>query len=141
MAKNENKTQETNESVDAFLATIENDVKRADCTRIRDIMEEMSGKDAKMWGESIIGFGTYHYKYASGREGDFLRVGFAPRKANISLYIMNGFAKHQERLERFGKHKTGKSCLYIKKLADVDEAILREMIQDDLDYMLQKYGA
>lgn len=140
MAKNENKTQETDGDVLAFLATIEKDQKREDAHKIMNIMEEVTGYPAKMWGTSIIGFGTYHYKYDSGREGDAMKMGFSPRKANLVLYIMSGFEAYKDKLENFGKFKTGKSCLYINKLADINEEILRGMMKADIEHMNKKYG-
>lgn len=139
MAKNQNKTQENDASVRAFLDTVTPENKREDAYRIMEIMEELSGEESKMWGTSIIGYGTYHYKYESGREGDFMRVGFSPRKAKHSLYIMAGFSKYPEILSRLGKFKTGKSCLYINKLADVNEDALRELISASLEFMAERY--
>lgn len=139
MAKNENKTQATSQDVVEYLNTIEDDQKRADAFKVKDLMTRLSGHPAKMWGSSIVGFGTYHYKYDSGREGDFLRVGFAPRKANLVLYIMSGFSTYESLLEELGKHKTGKSCLYIKRLSDIDDSILEEIINQSLAYMAEKY--
>lgn len=140
MAKNDNKTQQTDADVLAFLALIERDQKREDAFKIMNMMEDISGYPAKMWGGSLVGFGTYHYKYDSGREGDMMKIGFSPRKANLVLYIMGGFEAYKDKLADFGKYKTGKSCLYINKLADVDEGILRDMIKADVDYMNDKYG-
>ncbi len=139
MAKNENKTQATSQDVVEYLNTIEDDQKRTDAFKVKDLMTRLSGHPAKMWGSSIIGFGTYHYKYDSGREGDFLRVGFAPRKTNLVLYIMSGFSTYESLLEELGKHKTGKSCLYIKRLSDIDDSILEEIITQSLAYMAEKY--
>ncbi len=139
MSKNENKTQQTNESVDEYLLKIGDEQKRADAFKIKEMIERLSGEPAKMWGNSIIGCGTYHYKYESGREGDFMRVGFAPRKANLVLYIMSGFSEYEKLLDKLGKHKTGKSCLYIKRLSDLDESVLEEIITHSLAYMAEKY--
>ncbi len=135
----QNKTQPTDENVLAFLNAVEHDQKRADSFEILEMMRELSGEEPKMWGPSIIGFGTYHYKYDSGREGDFLRIGFSPRKQNISLYFMTGSERDQHLIKKLGKYKTGKSCLYIKKLADVDQNVLREMIISSLAVMDEKY--
>lgn len=132
------KTQLNDDSVDAFLQQVEDDQKRADSIRILEIMEEMTGEPAKMWGKSIVGFGSYHYVYESGREGDWMLVGFSPRKQNISLYIMSGFSAYEDLLAKLGKHKTGKSCLYIKRLSDVDEDVLKEMIASSAKYMREK---
>ena len=139
MSKNQNKTQETDADVNEYLLQIEDDTKRADCLKIRDMMERIVGAPAKMWGTSIIGFGNYHYKYESGREGDFMRSGFAARKANIVLYIMSGFSEYDALLEKLGKHKHGKGCLYIKRLSDVDESILEEIVTRSVAYMAEKY--
>lgn len=140
MTKKDSKIQIEETDVKSFLEAIDDVVKRADAYKILEMMEEISGYKAKMWGSSIIGFGTYHYVYDSGREGDSMKVGFSPRKANLVLYIMGGFNKYRDKLTQFGKHKTGKSCLYIKCLSDVDEVILRQMIKADVDYMNEKYG-
>lgn len=136
---NKNKTTENNASVFDFLNTIENQKKKEDSKRILDLMQEISGEQPKMWGGSIVGFGSYHYKYESGREGDFMRVGFSPRKANLTLYIMPGFERYPHLMAKLGKFKTGKSCLYIKKLEDVDEKILINLIKSSLQYMKEKY--
>lgn len=124
-----NKTVPTHASPHDFIKGVENEKKKKDAVRILQIMEEETGEQAIMWGESIIGFGAYHYKYASGREGDFLRVGFSPRKQNFSLYLLCGGDLLSEELKRFGKHKMGKACIYIKKLDDINEEVLREMIR------------
>ena len=134
-----NKTQATSANVDAFIADIDDEKKRADAQAIKAMMEELSGYPAEMWGASIVGFGRYHYRYESGREGDFMRVGFSPRKTALTLYIMPGFGEYDGLLKRLGKHKTGKSCLYVKKLADVDEGVLRELIGASLAAMEEKY--
>lgn len=133
MAKYEAKTKPTAESVDEFLENIPDDSRRADCQRIREMMEEISGQPAVVWGSNIVGFGRYHYRYATGHEGEAGAVGFAPRASSITIYIVGGFEDHEELLDRLGKHKRGKGCLYIKRLADVDEIALRELIQVSLD--------
>lgn len=140
MAKNQNKTQETDASVDDFLNGVANEQKRKDAFEVKALMEKISGEPAKMWGPSIVGFGTYHYKYESGREGDFMKVGFSPRAANLTLYIMTGFNRHDEIVSRLGKYKTGKSCLYIKKLDDIDREVLTELVTESYQYMANKYG-
>ena len=139
MAKNQNKTQENDASVEEHLLQIEDETKRTDCIKIKEMMERLVGAPAKMWGSSIIGFGNYHYKYESGREGDFMRSGFAARKANIVLYIMSGFTEYDALLEKLGKHKHGKGCLYIKRLSDIDESVLEEIVTRSVAYMAQKY--
>ncbi|MCG2785270.1 MAG: DUF1801 domain-containing protein [Anaerolineae bacterium] len=124
----ENKTQKTNASVIDFLNSIPDEKKRQDCLTVFEIMRQVTGLEPKMWGASIVGFGDVHYKYASGREGDWFKVGFSPRKQNLTLYIMDGFPRYQSLLADLGKHKTGVSCLYINKLADIDLDVLKEMI-------------
>ena len=124
----ENKTKPTDESVTAFLDAIENEQRRDDCYTVLEIMRSITGEAPKMWGPSIVGFGNYHYKYESGREGDFFKAGFSPRKQNLTRYIMGGFSKYDELLAKLGKHTHGKSCLYIKKLEDIDQEVLKEMI-------------
>lgn len=122
------KTTPQNTTPSAYIASVEPARRREDAARLLDIFAEVSGFDPVMWGPSIIGFGAYHYRYDSGREGDFLATGFAARKANLVLYIMPGYQDYSDMLARLGKHKLGKSCLYITKLADVDEGVLRELI-------------
>ena len=124
----DNKTQPTETDVRGFLEAVEHPTRRADGLRLAEIFREVTGYTPVMWGPSIVGYGRYHYRYASGREGDFLATGFSPRKANLSIYIMPGYADFGEMLGRLGKHKKGKSCLYINKLADIDEDVLRELI-------------
>ena len=143
----ENKTQAHGGDVAAFIETVADEKQRADAHAIAAMMARLSGEPAKMWGPSIIGFGRYHYKYDSGREGDMCRAGFSPRKANMSLYLMSGYsdseagAKMAALRDRLRKHKTGASCLYINKLADVDMAVLREMIEADWAWMNERYPA
>ncbi len=141
MAKAQNKTQPTTVSPEVFIAQVDHPTRRTDAQRLLQLFDEVTGLKPKMWGPSIIGYGRYHYKYDSGREGDFLMTGFSPRKANLALYIMPGYrqAKQQEMLTRLGKHKLGKSCLYINKLADVDEEVLKEIIRDGFLEMREKY--
>lgn len=122
----ENKTKPTTVSVSEFLKGVENDVRRQDAVKIIAMMKRISGLEPQMWGPSIIGFGSTHYKYESGREGDMPRIGFSPRKANLVLYLMMS-DRAQDYLARLGKHKTGASCLYINKLADVDMSVLEAM--------------
>lgn len=138
MAQAKNKTQPTDEKVEAFLNSVENEQRRKDSFRVLKMMQELTGEPPKMWGKSIVGFGSYHYKYASGREGDFLAVGFSPRKTSLTLYIMSGFSRYDELMEKLGKYKTGKSCLYLKKLDDVDEEVLKELIVESVDYITNK---
>jgi len=139
MTRAENKTKATDVSVDDFIAAVADSSQRADAENIRAMMEKLSGEPAKMWGPSIVGFGSYHYRYESGREGDMCRIGFSPRKGQTVLYLIDGFEGHSELLARLGKHKTGKSCLYIKRLADVDPAVLEQLCHRSLAYMAEKY--
>ncbi|MGB3626337.1 MAG: DUF1801 domain-containing protein [Henriciella sp.] len=139
MSKSENKTTQTDVSPEAFINSIEHPVRRQDGLRLLEIFAEETNLAPKMWGPSIIGYGRYHYKYDSGREGDFLLTGFSPRKTSLVLYILPGYDDLKDQLARLGKHKVGKSCLYINKLADVDEDVLREMIRFDMQYMRAKY--
>lgn len=134
-----NKTQPTHADVHAFLDGVADEQKRADSYRLLEIMEEITGEPPVMWGSSIVGFGKYHYRYESGREGDFFLAGFSPRKQALTLYIMAGFSRYDELMARLGKYKTGKSCLYIKRLADVDEEVLRTLIAESVAWMRQKY--
>jgi len=137
----ENKTKPTDVSVEDFIGAVENKRRREDAQELVALMREISGEEATMWGPSIIGFGTYHYKYDSGREGDFMEVGFSPRKANLVCYIMLGFSGYQELMDRLGKYKTGKSCLYINKLDDIDREVLRELITLSLKDLRAKYAS
>lgn len=132
------KTQPHDGDVDAFLATVD-DKRRPDCETLRDLMTRVTGAEAKMWGPSIVGFGTYHYRYESGREGDWLVTGFSPRKANLSLYIMAGFSRFDELLAQLGKFKTGKSCLYVHSLADVDMDVLETLVRSSVEHVRATY--
>ena len=134
------KTRQTKASVTEFLNGITDKQKRADCKAIAKMMREATGKRAKMWGASIVGFDRYDYTYASGRSGTFMMTGFSPRAQNIAVYIMPGFSKFDSHMKKLGKHKTGKSCLYIKRLSDVDEKVLARLIRDSVKEMRRKYG-
>ncbi len=122
------KTKKNRGSVTAFLNAVEDNQRRADSKKIAKLMREVTGERASMWGESIVGYGSYHYKYASGREGETFVAGFSPRKQALTLYIMAGFSRYDDMLAKLGKFKHGKSCLYIKKLTDVDMDVLRELV-------------
>ncbi len=135
------KTKPTQVTVDDFIAAVENAARREEAKTVCAMMERVTGEPPQMWGPSIIGFGSYHYKYDSGHEGTMCRLGFSPRKAQLVLYILTGAAGEDERLAKLGKHKTGKSCLYINKLADVDMAVLEDMTRDALTYMNARYPA
>lgn len=134
------KTIPNDASVEEFINSIENVQKRADSQRIIAILSDITGEQPQMWGGSIIGFGKYHYVYKSGREGDWMKVGFSPRKQNLTFYIMAGLPSFTEELNRIGKHKTGKSCLYVKKMADIDEMVLREIVEKSLMKIEEVYG-
>ncbi|MEK3806292.1 DUF1801 domain-containing protein [Bacillus sp. FSL H8-0547] len=133
------KTKETDHSVVEFIKAVESPKKREDAYRLLDLFTETTGFDAKMWGPSIIGFGSYHYKYPTGHEGDAPLVGFSPRKAKISLYFATGDSEREKLLKDFGKHTTGKACVYINKLADVDEDVLRQLINQSVDFLNKTY--
>ncbi len=131
------KTRANDQSVEAFLNQIENEKRRQDCVTLLKLMQEATASEPRMWGDSIIGFGSYHYKYESGREGDWFLAGFSPRKQNLTLYIMSGFERYDELMSKLGKFKTGKSCLYVNRLEDVDLETLRELVQQSVDHMLK----
>lgn len=133
------KTAWTGESVEDFINAVPDEKKQADSYRIVDMMEQASGHKAKMWGPTIIGFGKYHYKYASGHEGDAPRLGFSPRKDAITLYLMPEDGRREAILARLGKHKSSKGCIYIKRLEDVDEQVLKELIHASLKYINELY--
>ena len=134
-----NKTQPTDSDPRDFIASVENENRRQDAELMLGIMEEITGEKPVMWGPSLIGYGAYHYKYDSGREGDFFMTGFSPRKQNMALYIMPGFDRFPELMGKLGKHKTGKSCLYINKLKDVDMDVLKTLIEEGFQYIKNKY--
>jgi hypothetical protein len=127
------KTQPNDASVEEFLGGVADEQKREDCLTLVELMRQATNAEPRMWGDSIVGFGTYQYKYASGREGDWMQVGFSPRKQNLTLYIMAGFSRYEELLKTLGKHSTGKSCLYIKRLDDIDMPTLRTLVQESVD--------
>ena len=133
------KTKPTDVTVDDFIDKVPVPQRREDAKIVRAMMERLTGEPAQMWGPSIIGFGSYHYKYDSGHEGVMCRLGFSPRKAELVLYVLTEEVGQDAQLARLGKHKTGKSCLYIKKLPDVDEGVLEEVIAGALAYMDNKY--
>jgi hypothetical protein len=134
-----NKTQPTASSVAAFIGRTPNAQRRADAERVLEIMTSMTGEKPVMWGPSIVGFGSYHYKYESGREGDMCRVGFSPRSSALVIYLIGGVAEKDALLARLGKHKLGRSCLYINKLSDVDESVLRALLAKSWAYMNETY--
>ena len=131
----ENKTVKTRASVDEFMEAVENKRRREDGLVLMEMMRDVTGLEPEMWGPSIVGFGSYHYKYDSGREGDMPLTGFSPRNRSLSLYIMSGFDEYDELMSKLGKHRKGASCLYINKLADVDMGVLRELVTQSVDHM------
>ena len=133
--KDELKTKVNDASVEGFLFSVTDEQKRQDCFEILRLMEQVTNEQPKMWGSSIVGFGSYHYKGASGREGDWLLTGFSPRKENLTLYIMGGFDLHQDLLKKLGKHRTSVGCLYVKKLGDVDKEVLKELVAESVKTM------
>lgn len=133
------KTRENDADVGAFLDAIEDAQRRDDCKAVCAMMQAAAGAPPRMWGKSIVGFGHYDYQYASGRSGTWMRIGFAPRKRDLTLYIMAGFDDYAELLDALGKHKTGKSCLYVKRLADLDTTVLQRLIERSLAHMRAKY--
>lgn len=135
----EAKTRPTSADVDAFLAAVEPAQRREDAKAACALLERVSGYPPTMWGSSIVGFGSYHYRYESGREGDAPRVGFSPRKGSLVFYVMDGFEGRDELVARLGKVKTGVSCLYVNRLADVDTGVLEEMVAASLRWMDQRY--
>ncbi|GGI16197.1 DUF1801 domain-containing protein [Gottfriedia solisilvae] len=135
----EPKTKETNNSVIEFIEDVENPKKREDAYKLLDLFTEVTGYEAKMWGPSIIGFGAYHYKYKTGHEGDAPLVAFSPRKAKVSLYFAPDDPHRESLLKNLGKHTTGKSCVYINKLADVDVNVLRSLIENTVKFMKESY--
>jgi hypothetical protein len=133
------KTKKTRASVADFLKQVEDPQRRADCRKVAKMMREATGNRAAMWGDSIVGFGKYAYTYASGHSGEWPITGFSPRKRELTLYIMPGFSKYEPLMKKLGKHRTGKSCLYIKRLSDVDESVLEELIREAVKAMRERH--
>lgn len=140
MAKATNKTIENEGSVSEFLSSVADNKRREDAMMVHEMMVKITDEEPKMWGTSIVGFGKYHYKYDSGREGEFMKVGYSPRILNLTIYIMTGFDRYDALMSQLGKHKTGKSCLYIKKMEDINQDVLSELISLSYAYMTEKYG-
>ena len=136
----EAKTKPTRSSVRKFLESVDNEKRRADCFTVLEIMKQITGEEPKMWGPSIVGFGSYHFKYASGREGDWPLAGFSPRKQALTLYIMAGFSQYDDLMAKLGKHTTGVSCLYIKSLDDVHLPTLKRLIRESVKYVEKAYA-
>lgn len=145
MANATNKTQETDADVEAFIATVEPEKRQDEAQALIELFGRITGEEPKMWGHSMIGFGSYHYKYDSGREGTSLRTGFSPRKARLSLYLMGAYctpdaqAEQDRLLGLLGKHSLGKSCLYINRLDQVDLSVLEQLIQNNWEWMNERY--
>ena len=135
----ENKTKPTTASVGEFINSIADPQRRADVRKVAAMMRRATGKRARMWGSGIVGYGTYHYRYDSGREGDFMLTGYSPRKQALTVYILAGFERFEPLMKRLGKFTTGKSCLYIKRLSDVDEKVLDRLINESVKYMRDNY--
>ena len=129
------KTRLNDGNVEDFLNGVTDDKKRQDSFAILEMMKSITGEEPKMWGNSIVGFGSYHYKNASGREGDWFKTGFSPRKQSLTIYIMSGFRRYEELMTNLGKFKTGVSCLYVKKLEDVDRPTLETLIEESVTYL------
>lgn len=134
------KTARTTASVQRFLKTVTDERRRTECQTILRIMKRITRQDPAMWGTSIVGFGSYHYRYASGREGDWPLTGFSPRKQALTIYVMAGFTRYPELMRRLGKHSTGSSCLYVKRLDDIDLGVLEELIRESVAHMKRTYG-
>jgi hypothetical protein len=139
----EPKTQKNDASVSEFLSKLQNPQLEADCLALRELMEELTTSPAKMWGSSIVGFGSYRYTYASGKSGDWMEVGFSPRKKNLTIYLMCGFdafdSSHKKLLQQLGPHTTGSSCLYVKRLADLNRTVLKKLLIHSIQIIRHKY--
>lgn len=134
----EPKTKPTAESVSAFIDKVSDQTRREDCQKVIDIMKDVTKEEPEMWGTSIVGFGRYRYQYAGGREAEWMLTGFSPRKGDLTLYIVGGFESSAELMQRLGKHKTAKSCLYIKKLDEVDLKVLKELVKKSVKQLAAK---
>jgi len=141
MAKADLKTKPTKVSVTTFINSVENEPRKRDAKTLLALMKKITGEKPTMWGPTIVGFGNYHYKYESGREGDMLTVGFSPRKANMVMYVMGSIPEDDPLRKKLGKYKTGKSCLYVNKLEDVDVKVLEKIIKKSYDETNRKYGS
>ena len=136
----ENKTREMATPVGDFIDSVDDEQKRSDCLELLAMMQKITGREPRMWGSSMVGFGTYHYRYESGREGDSFLTGFSPRKAALAVYIMPGFKPYAELLEQLGRHKTGKSCLYLRNLDAIDRKVLEQLVRQSVRDMRKKYA-
>jgi hypothetical protein len=135
----ENKTKKTETPVEDFINAVDNEKKRKDSWELLNLMKKITGKEPRMWGSSLVGFGSYHYKYESGREGDFFLTGFSPRKAALVVYIIPGFKPYSDLMEQLGPHKTGKSCLYLRNLDAIDRKALEKLVRQSVKDMRKKY--
>ena len=134
------KTKPNNQNVDDFLKNVSDPAKRKNCLRVLDIMKQITQQEPKMWGDSMVGFGNYHYQYTSGREGNWFLTGFSPRKQSLTIYIMSGFDQFEHLMSQLGKYKNSKSCLYVKKLDDIDLGILKELIAESIKLLSKRYS-
>lgn len=134
------KTEKTAASVEKFLSAIQDEQMRADCRAIAKMMQKATGARPRMWGPGVVGFGNYHYRYASGREGDWFLTGFSPRRGQLTLYLMSGVRHFPELMKRLGKHSSGVACLYLKRLGDVDRKILDRLITASVRQVKKMYG-
>ncbi len=141
MVMAENKTKPTQASVGAFLEALSDEQKKKDCFLLLERIKDITGEKPVLWGPSIIGFGSYHYKYDTGREGDMILTGFSPRAQNISIYIMAGFERYPQLMKKLGKYRTGKSCLYVKRLSDIDLDVLMDLVSASYEHMNAKYNS
>ena len=137
----ENKTTPNDQNVEHFLNAIADERKRKDSFTILELMKQVTGMEPRMWGSSIVGFGSYHYKYESGREGDTILAGFSPRKQNLTLYNMGGFEQYDDLLKKLGKYTLGKGCLYIKRLEDIDLPTLKSLIEESVKHVKHEHKA
>ncbi len=135
----QNKTQQTDASVEKFVESIKDEQLKTDCRTLLKLFQDVTKEPPKMWGSSMVGFGTYHYKYASGREGDWFLAGFSPRKQNLTLYVMSGFNGHDEIMKKLGSFKTGSSCIYVKRLSDIDLSALKELVRKSVAAVKKRY--
>jgi len=133
------KTKMNDSNIVEFLNGIANEDRKKDCFKLLEIMKQCTDETPKMWGKSIVGFGSYHYKYDSGREGDWFLTGFSPRKQNLTIYITAGFKEYDEIMKKLGKYKTGSSCLYVKKLSDIDIDELKILVEKSVAFMKKRY--
>jgi len=134
------KTKPTQDSVDEFIDGIMDDTRRDDCRTILRMMRDLTGEEPSMWGAGIVGFGTYQYRYESGKGAVWFRIGFSPRNKDLTLYIMPGVERYPALLKQIGRHRTGRSCLYLRHLADIDQGVLRQMMAESLTWLKDQYG-